>query len=413
MYTGLGQGIFILSITFDKRIAVVTSACAIQATVIGCMFAYGIFFNALETEFGWSRTLLSACSSCAFVMMGVLAIFAGRLSDYVDPRLVLGVSGILFGLGYALMYFINEPWQLFVIYGLFVGVGLSTHDVVTLSVIAQWFNKRRGVMTGVVKVGTAVGQIIVPLVATALILSFGWRLACVTLGVLAALILSLAARGMCERRQKPTPCVATAERELETAKSGIAFPIALRSKQLWILCLIQFMFFPSLVTIPVHLVVHATDLGLSASTAAGLLSVIGAASIFGRLFVGFAFDTLGGRFALGICFTFLIASLFWLRLIDNPTVLYGFATLYGIGHGGLFTVVSPTVAEYFGLLAHSSIFGVIVFCGTLGGALGPLIAGHIFDSTGSYSIAFNTLAIMACIGLISTLFLTPLLNKPG
>jgi len=398
-----------LNVVFDKRFIIVASGCLIQAVIIGCMFAYGVFFTVLEAEFGWSRTLLSACSSVAFLFMGGLAIFAGRLHDRIGPRLVLGFSGIIFSLGYMLMYFISAPWHLFVLYGLFISVGLSTHDVVTLSVVAQWFEKRRGIMTGVVKVGTAVGQIIIPLLATALIGVFGWRIACVALGALAGVLLTIAALGMREHIAESSKQTVS-DTGNGSLRQGLSFKDALRTRQLWTLCAIQFLFFPSLITIPVHIVPHATDFGLSGSSAAGLLSVIGASSIIGRLSIGSAFDWLGGRLALMICFMLLLASLLWLRLIDNAAVLYGFALIYGIGHGGLFTVVSPTVAEFFGLKAHSSIFGVIVFCGTLGGAAGPMIAGYIFDTTGQYDMAFNILAILAAAGLLLTLALRPI-NK--
>jgi len=309
------------------------------------------------------------------------------------------------------MYFISAPWHLFVLYGLFIGIGLSTHDVITLSVIAQWFDRRRGIMTGVVKVGTAIGQIVIPLLATALIVAFGWRLACVVLGFLAAVLLLVAASGMRERETLETAGSTQSAAPPGVSRTGLNFGDALRTRQLWTLCIIQFMFFPSLVTIPVHLVPHATDFGLSPSSAAGLLSVIGASSIIGRLAIGSAFDWLGGRRALCICFVLLLSSLLWLRFIDDATILYGFAAIYGIGHGGLFTVISPTVAEFFGLRAHSSIFGVIVFCGTLGGAVGPLIAGHIFDSTGEYDLAFTILAILAATGLTLTLALRPIPSR--
>lgn len=393
---------------FDHRLIIVGAGCVIQATIIGWMFAYGVFFPTLIAEFGWSRTLLSACSSFAFLMMGFMAIPAGRLSDRIGPRKVLTFSGLFFGAGYMLMYFVEAPWQLFLIYGVFIGIGLSTHDVVTLSVIAQWFDKRRGIMTGVVKTGTAVGQILVPLLATALILAFGWRVACVVLGIAATTLLLIAAQGMREKPADTIDAASPTRADGQPHKPGIEFGQALRTRQLWTLCIVQFMFFPSLVTIPVHVVIHAMDLGLSPTRGATLLSVIGASSIIGRMCVGFAFDRVGGKLALCICFGFLISALIWLRLIETASVLYGFAVLYGIGHGGLFTVVSPTVAEFFGLRAHGSVFGVIVFFGTLGGALGPLIAGHIFDTTGHYDYAFNTLAIMASIGLLMTLSLRPL-----
>lgn len=343
--------------------------------------------------------------------MGALAILGGRLNDRFGPRWVLSVSGLCFGLGYVLMYFLESPWQLYLFYGVLIGVGLSTHDVVTLSTVARWFEARRGIMTGVVKVGTACGQVVVPLVATALIAAFGWRMAFVSLGVGATVLLLIAAQGL---RRHPgqvlhpgkTRNASAAEEKLSPA--GLSYAEARRTRQFWTLCAVQFTFFPSLVTIPVHVAVHGADLGLSATRAAALLSTIGAASIAGRLTVGTLVDVVGGRNAQLVCFAVLLSSLLWLRLIEVPDLLFFFAAMYGFAHGGLFTVVSPTVAEFFGMHAHGEIFGTVVFFGTLGGAMGPILAGSIFDYTGSYQLAFSILAGLALIGLVLVISLRPL-----
>jgi MFS family permease len=86
-------------------------------------------------------------------------------------------------------------------------------------------------------------------------------------------------------------------------------------------------------------------------------------------------------------------------------MLFTFAVMYGFAHGAFFTVMSPTVAEFFGTGSHGSIFGMILFCGTLGGSVGPLLAGYIFDLTGSYRAAFVILTAMALMGLILVMFM--------
>ena len=86
-------------------------------------------------------------------------------------------------------------------------------------------------------------------------------------------------------------------------------------------------------------------------------------------------------------------------------MLFAAALGYGLSHGGLFTIVAPTIAEYFGTRAVGAIFGAIVFFGTVGGAIGPILAGRIFDDTGSYAAAFLTLAGMAAAGLVLVLSL--------
>jgi len=394
--------------SIDERYLIVLGACLTQFCVIGLLFSYGLFFKSFELEYGWSRTLLSSCTSLAFLVMGVLAFFGGRLNDRYGPRVVLSVAGTLCGIGYALLSQVTQPWQLFVLFGMFIGVGMATHDVVTLSTIARWFHQRRGMMTGVVKVGTAAGQIAVPPLAALLIAIYGWRSALIILGV-AAIVLLLSAASLL----KSPP--ADHSSNTQGAASGLRFDEARRTPRLWMLCAIQFSFFPTLTTIPLHIVVHGMDLGMTPALAAILLSVMGAASVVGRLTIGTLVDTIGGKRALMLCFIPLIISLLAFLLIYTPWVLFGAVALYGFAHGGLFTAVSPTVAEYFGLKAHGAIFGLILFFGTIGGALGPVLAGWVFDSTASYTLAFCSLAGLAFFGLLLVLRLPArtLTNTPG
>lgn len=397
----------------DPRYAIVFGACLTQFTVIGLLFSYGLFFKTFEVEFGWSRTTLSGCASLAFFMMGVLATGLGYLSDRLGPAPVLGMTGLLFGLGFALISLVSEPWHLFAIFGLFIGLGMSTHDVVTLSSVARWFDKRRGMMTGVVKTGTAIGQVVVPPVAALIMAGFGWRTAAVLLGGLAAVLLLIAAflmRGPAGRSDvtlktgEVTP-TAGAKAKVEEPVAGGDFRSVTRTRVFWTLCAIQFLFLPTLTTIPLHIAVHGMDLGMGAAQAAILLSTVGAASVVGRLTIGAFSDRIGGKQGFVLCFLPLIASLVALLAIDTPWLLFAAIALYGFGHGGLFTIVAPTIAEFFGTRAHGAIFGAIVFFGTIGGALGPILTGWIFDVTGSYDPAFMTLAGMAVLGLILVLSL--------
>ncbi len=388
----------------DKRYLTVLGACLTQFTVVGLLFSYALFFKAFEVEYGWSRTLLSSGTSFAFIVMGVLGFFAGQLNDRYGPRTVLAVAETLCGMGYVLLSQVTEPWQLFAIFGLFIGVGLATHDVVTLSTIARQFRQRRGIMTGVVKVGTAAGQIAVPPGAAILIAIYDWRLALTILGIAGVVLLVFAALMM----QNP---LASGESDDRTDADGSGIQEARRSRTFWMFCAIQFSFFTTLTTIPLHIVVHGMDLGMTPALAAMLLSVMGAASVAGRLSVGALVDRLGGRRALLLCLVPLIASLLAFLSTSTPWLLFVAVGVYGIAHGGLFTVMSPTVAEYFGLKAHGAIFGIVVFFGTIGGASGPILAGRIFDLTDSYTLAFASLAALATLGLVLALRLP--LSSPG
>jgi len=365
----------------------IVAACFVtQGVTIGGMFAYGVFFPELENEFGWSRAMISGASSLAFVIMGVLAVVAGKLNDRTGPRVLITVSALFFGVGYALLSRLESPWELFVFYGVLAGIGYSTHDVVTLSTLARWFVRRRGMMTGIAKVGTGVGQLLVPLSAASLIAAFGWRSAALVIGTVSLVILVLVAHVM---RRDPQAVgqhpdgikIDTRGASADAMEIGLTLAEAAVTRQFWILCAAQLTVFFCLLTVMIHIVPHATDLGVAPAVAATILSTIGAVSIAGRLTIGTLFDRLGGRRSLMICFVVLLASFAVLQIGEATWMLFVFAGVYGFAHGGFFTVMSPTLAELFGTGSHGVIFGIVLFSGTIGGAIGPLLAGSLFDAT--------------------------------
>ena len=276
---------------------VIAASCfGIQAVGIGTYFSYGVLFNPLISEFGWSRASVAGASSVAFLLMGFLGIGIGRLNDRIGPRMLMTLTGVFFGLGYLLMSRLAAVWQLYLFFGIVFGLGLSSIDVIALSTVARWFVRKRGFVTGIVKVGTG---------------------------------------------------------------------------------------------------------------AAGILSAIGGVSMAGRFISGIAIDRIGSKRVMLFCFILLIAALLWLQIANMLWMLYFFAAIYGLAHGGFFTTFSPVVAEFFGIKSHGALFGIAMFSGTFGGALGPFLAGYIFDITAGYVLAVWICALMAVLGLVLISLLKP------
>jgi MFS family permease len=308
---------------------------------------------------------------------------------------------------------LETPWDLYLLYGVLVGIGFSTHDVITLSTVARWFVRRRGIMSGLVKVGTGTGQLVVPLIATVFIAAYGWRKAYLIIGV--ALLMTLLAAAQALRRDPEGmgllpdggghqgPDVTNGQEAHSLTLSAAA-----RKGPFWIICVAEFAIFFCLLTIIIHIVPHATDLALHPVAAAGVLATIGGVSMLGRIVMGVANDRLGGKRSLILCFVILICGLLWLQVAREAWMLFLFAAVYGFAHGGFFTVMSPTVAEFFGTGSHGLIFGIVLFSGTIGGAFGPIIAGTAFDLTGSYRMVFLMLAGLAALGLALITLLRPI-----
>ena len=388
----------------------IVEACfCMQGVAIGALTTYGVFLKYLQAEFGWSRAFISGASSVALVVMGIFGVLFGRLNDSLGPRRILLVSGLILGCGYLLMSQLHAGWQLYVFYGIMIGIGLSSHDVVTLSTVARWFRKRRGLMTGVVKAGTGTGQFLIPLIASALILSNGWRSTYLVIGGGIIVVYVIASR-LVKRSPEEMGLLPDGEPEpdgTDTQTGGLLLGQALRTPQLWLCSLAYPCITFSSMTVLVHIVAYGTDIGMSATSAAAVVSTVGAVSIAGRLTTGTVGDRIGARRAFLCCFVFLIAALVWLQFAQTGWMLFLFAVIYGFAHGGFYTVLSPTVAELFGMRAHGAIFGFIYFWGTIGGALGPVVAGGVFDAYQSYEKAFALLLGLSLLSLLLMLRVRP------
>lgn len=399
-----------------KRYSIVAACFMIQAVGVGTLVSYGVFFSALIEEFQWSRAAISGASSLALFLSGFLAIFVGRLNDTYGPRKLLSIASIFFGVGVMLMSQVYELWQLYLFYGIIFGIGLSAVDVIALTTTARWFSYSRGIMTGIVKVGTGAGQFLVPVVASLLITAYGWRLTNVILGSFSLIALFFLSQ-ILQRDPRDSVESQSSDEEINTQpgvggrgqkRSSLDARKAIRTRQMWIICGVNMLLVLTLMSILVHIVPHASDIGLSTLQAAGALSTIGAVSMLGRFVCGVTIDKTGSKSVMVACFFILISSLLWLQVAESLWSLYLFAAVYGIAHGGFFTAISPLVAEIFGTDAHGAIFGIVVFSGTTGGAIGPVVAGFMFDKLGSYNEVFWIIEILSCIGLGLILLLRPI-----
>lgn len=387
---------------------VVASGFVIQGTIIGAIFTYGVFFDALHVELGWSRAVISAGSSLASVVMGLGAMFFGRLTDSTGPRRILTASAIAISLGYLLMSRMTLPWHLLVVYPLFVGVAFGSHDVVTLSTVTRWFGRRRGRMSAIVKAGTGTGQVIGPAVAAILISALGWRTAYFWLAAVTGPLVFIAGRWMYRSPQEMS--VSHEDRQYavqegdppdENRDTTAGVRDLVGRPQFRLLCIAQGAVFFCVPIVIVHLVPYATDLGIERTIAAGVLSVIGGISIAGRLVVGSIVDRVGARRALLFCYTIMLASFVLLQFAGSALMLYLFALIYGFAHGGMFTSVSPLVAELFGTRYHGMLYGTTVFIGTVSGAIGPTAAGAVFDALGTYRPAFLLLIALVVVAIVA------------
>ncbi|MFW6151009.1 MAG: MFS transporter [Chloroflexota bacterium] len=382
----------------------------IQAIFWGTYRSFGLFFNPLLNEFGWTRAELSTAASIGWLLIGFVNIPTGALTDRFGPRITLTACGFFFGLGYILLWQLHALWQLYLFYGFIMAIGMSGADIIPLSTIARWFASKRGTFTGISKIGTGLGMMAVPLLAGQFITGYGWRSAYAILGT--AALVTLVGMAQFLRRdpsrmgQQPYGARRHEPSASHSGEEGMLLKQAYRTRQFWTLAAAFLCLVFCAETVMVHTVPHAVDQGISATSAAAILSVIGGASIVARSIMGFVADRIGAKRAMLICYLPLISALFWLQSTDALWMFYVFAALYGFSHGGFFTLISPTIAQLFGTVSHGAIFGIILASGAVGGAGGPFMAGRLFDIYGTYRIPFLIIALLAIAALLLTLSLT-------
>ncbi len=391
---------------------IVAAAFSIVIIAHGAQYTFGIFFKPILTEFGWTSAATSGAFSLYLVLWGLLSIFVGRLNDSFGPRIVMTASGFFLGLGYLLMSQVSVLWQLYLFYGVIIAIGMSGAWVPLISTVPKWFVKRRGLMTGIVTSGSGIGTILLSLAASRLISVYGWRISYMIVGSGVLVLLMLAAQFLRRDPQQigqlPYGEDETKGESLNAQAREFSLQEAIRTGQFWLVCAIFLCFGFILYTIMVHIVPHAIDLGISPIIAANIIVIIGGVNAVGRIIIGYSSDRIGVKPSLLISFILMGIALLWVMVATEVWMFYLFAIIFGFGYGGLATLTSMVTAELFGVRSLGAIVGVVMFSFTLGGAIGPLLAGSIFDISGSYKPAFLASAAVSAAGIILSSVLKPI-----
>ena len=380
--------------------------------VFGTYLSFGVFLKPLLADFGWATAMISGAFSLSMIVFGLLAIGIGGLNDKFGPRIMLSLSGALLALGFLLMSQISTLWHLYLLYGLIIGTAVSCAYVPINSTIARWFIDRRTLMTGIVSAGTGFGGLIVSLLATQLILNYNWRVSFIALGFMIFVIVTLAAQFM-KRDPGNKPKASYTKSPARQKPTEHSLREAARSRNFWLATGMEFCVGFCTITIMVHIVPHAIELGNSATSAASILATMNGSSIGGRVLLGSTGDRIGNRMIFIICFIILAAALFFLMIASELWNLYLFAVVFGFASGGMVASESPLAASLFGLSSHGMIFGAFILLGTFGASLGPFLAGYLFDINGNYNLAFLLTGAMGILGIIFSWSVRPLECVPN
>ncbi|MFH0846828.1 MAG: MFS transporter [Chloroflexota bacterium] len=389
---------------------VIAASLVIMTLSSGANYSFGVFFKSFLTEFGWNRATTSAAFSIGMFLHGPFGVFFGRMNDRFGPRLVNIISALFLGGGFLLMSQIKEVWQFYLVYGLVVSFGVSSGVSLTTTP-SRWFLGRRGLMTGIVHAGVGLGTIIMPSLANWLISAYNWRISYITIGagilVIALLAAQFLRRDPAQMGLKPYGVSRPSARGLNPNVSELSFREAVHTLQFWLLGAIMLYHVFCVQIIMVHVVPHAIGQGISATGAASIIAFIGGTSVIGRLLTGSISDRIGTKQMVIILYFVMPVSLVMLLFAKTAWSFYLFAVIFGYAYGGQAVSWGLMAAELFGLHSLSLVVSGISLVGMFG-ALGPVIAGRIFDVTGSYFWGFLLCIALSTAGLFTTLFFKPI-----
>ena len=375
----------------------------------GTMSSFGIFFKPLSADLEVSRTLASLAPSLTWTTINCSAPLWGLVADKWSARIVTATCGILIGLGWFLSGTVTSAWQLYLFFGCLLGIGMGGIGPPLVGLTSRWFTYQRGLALGIGFAGLGVAIIFISPLASWLVETYGWRSGMQGFAFLTCGIISL---GSLLLRQPPvdtsdihhqsqapkvtrTPSSHTTLQPLGRQKPELTAMQAIWSVPFLLLSLMWFAATLAIAQVVVHLVPRITDLGITATHGALILSLIGFVSSIGKAGGGFLGDKIGPEKAFCLSMLLKAAALLWLLFATSLWMFFPFAVAFGLSWGGFTPQVANIMGRIFGLRHMSTLYGALWLGGGMGGVVGPLLAGWVFDVTGSYSLAFILAAALS------------------
>ena len=368
---------------------VVVWACFVALAVIfGVSYSFAAFFEPLQQQFSARRADVSLLVGLSGLIYFVLGAGAGLLADRFGPRVVTSVGMVCIAAGLLAASVATSLAGVVWAYGLGVGVGIGLVYTPAIACVQPWFTRRRGLAAGLASAGIGAGTLAVPLLVAALLGPLDWRGALRALGV-GVLVLGLAATLLLRR----APAATVGAR----AVGGTPLGQALRSPTfLWLyaMCVLAS---PGMFVPFAHASAAARDLGIDEVRAVGLVGLIGIGSLSRRFAIGALADRIGRPVTLVLVQASLGLSFVLWSLAGGYAAMAVFALWMGLSYGGIVSLMPALVMDSFGAPAVSSIIGILYTGAAVGNLAGPVLAGAVFDRSGSYQGVIWACALLSAL----------------
>ncbi|MDA3039699.1 MAG: MFS transporter [Actinomycetota bacterium] len=385
---------------------IVAAASLVLFVAYGIQFSYGVFVKAMGEEMGWTRAQTALPYAVYVFLYSALSATSGRMTDRFGPRRVVGTGAVLLLVGWGLSSRARQPWHLLVTMGFVAACGMSSTWAPCSGTVVRWFTRLRGTAVSITTSGGSVGNLVVPLIAALLVGTVGWRSTMLGMAVGGGVLIFLAAqllyRDPESRGLHPDGDAVATQTPISSLSLGdvqwtAPFLLIIGAYALtWLTVFVPF----------VHAPAFAEELGASDISAATVLSATGVGGILGRLASGGISDRVGRfptlltMFGLTASAFFLFASAEGIGPIDGGlAMMWPAAVLFGWAYGGSTALFPALVGDIFGTTHAGTIIGAVFARAGSTAALGPYVAGWLYDSTGAYGTAFLLCGGLNVLGL--------------
>ncbi len=386
-------------------------ACFFIGLYVGGVVFYGFtaFFEPIREEFGWSYTQISFAASLRGLEMGFIAPLVGFLVDRFGSRKLILYGTITVGLG---LIFLSLTQSLAMFYGSFLLVAFGAGGctvVVTMSAVANWFHKKVGIALGVMASGVGASGFFVPLIVW-LIDVYGWRTTLIILGLgmwALGIPLSFVIRDRPEQygylpdgesSVEPIP-----KPEIQGRGVEIGLKEALKKRSFMYLCTAEAIRMIAVAAVIIHVMPYLSSEGVPRTTAAIVAGAIPLFSIIGRFGFGWLGDVFDKKYVMVWALFLMGLGMLAFCYVQVTGVVFLFLLLFAPGYGGGMVIRGAILREYFGRDSFGKMIGILMGFGSIGGIIGPTLAGWAFDTLGSYNIIW--LVFCGIIGLAIWLML--------
>lgn len=369
-----------------------------------------IFVEPLTREFGWSRTELSGAVSLGGVLAAALAPLIGPVLDRHGSRLVLCAAVLA---NACILALLSLTPSLLVFYLLFCIARMNwavPFDLGIYGAISNWFVARRAFAASVATAAQMAGLVAMPLVAQLAIVQHGWRSGWLAIGLLTALVGFIPVWLLLVRRPEDLGLAPDAAPVLRSGAAAAADEPrfsrreAVRTPAFWLLMLYTVLVYPVQAGVSLHQAPHLLERGIDATTAALIVASFSAASGAGTFACGFLPRRLPIRLAMSAAAILLTFGILAMARVASPAQGYLAAALFGLGIGGVLTLLPIAWADYFGRANFGAIRGLALSAQVLAQAAGPLASGILRDLTGDYQLVLACFAVLAAAAAVAVFF---------